>query len=258
MHLWHEQVTHHIYCQVINILGTMPLAQVSHAVSGLNGINFSNFEDAMATRYAPREIDIDTYFTRNSDNDQLRDAIAEITRYGLLGDHSLLTMLHSHDDIKELRGSDGLIRLLSKAVQSRVELSENSDPMHKRSLNFGKIMGDTIMHVTKGRAKYYEAITSGMLVELFLGERSGISGRGAREKIGSVMDQYGMKKANIREIGIDNILKSLNERYNIENHNLKFIVPEELGKPAAFEMSSDRITNALRAFTEQYEFNPVV
>ncbi len=237
---------------------TMPLAQVSHAVSGLNGINFSNFEDAMATRYAPREIDIDTYFTRNSDNDQFRDAIAEITRYGLLGDHSLLTMLHSHDDIKELRGSDGLIRLLSKAVQSRVELSENSEPLHRKSLNFGKIMGDTIMHVTKGRAKYYEAITSGMLVELFLGERSGISARGAREKIVSVMDQYGMKKSNIKEIGIDNILKSLNERYNIENHNLKFIVPEELGKPAVFEMSSDRITNALRAFTEQYEFNPVV
>lgn len=237
---------------------TMPLAQISHAVSGISGINFSNFEDAMATRYAPREVDIDTYFTRNSDNDQLRDAISDMIRYGLLSDHSVLSMLHSHDDIKELKESDGLIRLLSKSVQARVELSENPDPLHRKSLGFGRIIGDSILHVTKGRAKYYEAITAGMLVELFLAERSGLSGKAAREKIVSIMDHYGLRKANVREIGIDNILKVLNEKYNIENHNLKFYVPEELGKPAVFEMSSERIMSALRAFTEQYEFNPVV
>jgi 3-dehydroquinate synthase len=237
---------------------TTPLAQVSNAVSGLNGINFSNFEDAMATRYAPKEIDIDTYFTRSSDNDHLRDAITEILRYGLLSDHSLLTMLHSHDDIKELKESEGLIRLFSKTIQSRVELSENSDPLHRKSLNFGKTIGDMIMHVTKGRAKYSEAVTAGMLVELFLAERSGFSGRNVREKIVSTMDQYGLKKSSVKEVGIDNLLKALNEKYNIENHNLKFVVPEELGKPAVFEMSNDRIMSALRAFTEQYEFSPVV
>ena len=237
---------------------TLPLAQVSNAVSGMNGINFSNFEDAMATRYSPREIDIDTYFTRNSENEQFRDGLSEILRYGLLGDHSLLTMLHSHEDLKELKASDNLIRLLSRTAQTRVELSENTDLLRRKSLNFGKIIGDTIIHVTKGRAKYHEAITSGMLVELYLAERSGLSGREAREKILSVMDTYGIKKSNIREIGIDNIVKALNERYNIDNHNLSFVVPEELGKPAAFEMSSDRIISALRAFTEQYEFNPVV
>ncbi len=237
---------------------TTPLAQVSHAVSGMNGINFSNFEDAMSTRYAPKEIDIDTYFTRNSDNDHIRNAITEVMRYGLLGDHSLLTMLHSHDDIKEFKESGSLIRLFSKTIQSRVELSENSDPLHRKSLNFGKTIGDTIMHVTKGRAKYSEAITAGMLVELFLAERSGFSGRNAREKIVSMMDQYGIKKSSIKEVGIDNLLKALNERYNIENHDLKFVVPEEPGKPALFEMSSDRIMSALRSFTEQYEFSPVV
>lgn len=237
---------------------TLPLAQVANAVSGVNGINFSSFEDAMATRYAPKEITIDTYFTRNSDNDELRDAITDILRYGLLNDHSLISLLHNHEDLKALRESESLVRLLSKTIQTRTELSGNNDPVYRRSLNFGRIIGDALLHVSKNRAKYHEAITAGMFVELFLAERSGLMSRGARDKAMDIIDKYGIKKASVKEIGIENILKVLNERYNIENHNLSFVVPEELGKPALFEMSYERLMSALRAFTEQYEFNPLL
>lgn len=237
---------------------TIPLAQVSNAVSGVNGINFSSFEDAMATRYAPKEVTIDTYFTRNAENDELRDGISDIMRYGLLGDHSLISLLNSHEDIKTLKESESLVRLLSKTVQSRTELSENNDRVHRNSLNFGRVIGDAILHASKYRVKYHEAVTTGMFVELFLAERSGITTKEARDKALAIIDRYGIKKAGIKELGIDNIIKALNERYNIENHNLEFAVPEEMGKPASFEMNQERLVSALRSFTEQYEFNPFV
>lgn len=237
---------------------THPLAQVSNAVSGSNGINFSSFEDAMATRYAPKEINIDTYFTRNSENSLFRDAITDILRYGILYDHSLISMLNSQDDIKMLKESEGLIRLISKAIQTRTELSENKDPVHRKSLNFGKIIGEAILHASKYRTSYHEAISAGMFVELFLAERSGIVSRDARDRAMSVMDRYGLKRATIRETGIDNIMKILNEKYNVEHHNLQFVVPEEVGRPALFEISHDRLFSTLRAFTEQYEFNPQI
>ncbi len=237
---------------------THPLAQVSNAVSGYNGINFSSFEDAMATRYAPIEVNIDTYFTRNSQNGQFRDAITDILRYGLLYDHSLISMLNSHDDIKTLKESESLVRLLSKSVQTRTELSENLDPVHRRSLNFGKTIGETILQASKNRTSYHEAITAGMFVELFLAERSGVVSRDSRDRALGVMDKYGLQKATVKEIGIDNIMKILNEKYNLENHNLQLVVPEEAGRPALFEISHDRLFSSLRAFTEQYEFNPTV
>lgn len=237
---------------------TLPLAQVSNAVSGTNGINFSSFEDAMSTRYAPKEIIIDTYFARNSENDQFRDAITDILRYGLLYDNSLVSMLNSHEDIKVLKESDGIIRLFSKTIQTRTELSGNSDTVHRKSLNFGKIIGETILHASKYRTKFHEAVTAGMFVELFLAERSGIVSKESREKAMSIMDRYGIQKTSIKELGIDNIMKILNERYNIEHHNIQFVVPEETGRPALFEMSLDRLYSALRAFTEQYEFNPML
>lgn len=235
---------------------TYPLAQVSNAVSGYNGINFSSFEDAMATRYAPKEITIDTYFTRNSQNNHFKDAITDILRYGLLHDHSLISMLNSHEDIKTLKESDGLVRLLSKAIQTRTELSENMDPVHRKSLNFGKVIGETVLQSSKHRISYHEAITAGMFMELFLAERSGVVSRDSRDKAMGIMDRYGIQKATIKEVGIDNIMKILNEKYNVENHNLQFVVPEEPGKIALFEISHDRLFSALRAFTEQYEFNP--
>ena len=237
---------------------TMPLAQVSNAVSGSNGINFSSFEDAMATRYAPKEINVDTYFTRNSDNDELKDAIADIVRYGLLSDHSLISLLNNHEDIKNLRESEGLVRLFSKSIQTRTEIAANRDSINRNSLVFGRVIGDTILHVSKNRAKYHEAIMAGMLVELFLAERSGISVREGRERAHSIMSRYGLRKASIKELGIDNMIKALNERYSLENRNLSFIVPEEIGQPVRFEMDLERLTSALRAFTEQYEFNPML
>ena len=237
---------------------TLPLAQVSNAVSGMNGINFSSFEDAMATRYSPKEINIDTYFTRNSYNDDFKDAISDIIRYGTLGDHSLISLLNNHEDMKDLRESDSLVRLLTKTIQTRTELAGNSDLTHRKALNFGRILGDAILHVSKNRAKYHEAVIAGMLVELFLAERSGLSGREGRDKIISMTDRYGIKKASVKELGIDNIIKVLSERYDLENRNLSLVVPEEIGRPAVFEMSLDRLTSALRAFTEQYEFNPLL
>lgn len=236
---------------------TLPLAQVSNAVSGINGINFSSFEDAMSTRYAPMEVTIDTYFSRNSENDEFRDAITDIMRYGLLYDHSLLSLLNSHDDIKMLKESEGLVRLFSKSIKTRTDLSGNNDPVHRKSLNFGKIIGEAVLLASKFRAKYHEAITVGTLVELFLAERSGIVSKDSRERTMGIMDRYGLKKAVVKELGIDNIMKILNERYNVENHNLQLVVPEEMGRPALFEISHDRLFSALRAYTEQYEFNPL-
>lgn len=237
---------------------TLPLAQVSNAVSGISGINFSSFEDAMATRFSPVEVDIDTYFTRKSENDELRDAIIDIARYGLLGDHSLISLLNSHEDIKALKESEGLIRLISRTVISRTGLSGNGDGNHKKALTFGRVIGDAMMHLSKNRLKYHEALITGMFVELFLAERSGLTTREARDKILGIVDRYGMKKASVKEIGMDNIIKILNERYNLEEHNLKFVVPEEAGSPSTFEISMDRLSSSLRAFTEQYEFNPLL
>ncbi|MCL5783079.1 MAG: hypothetical protein M1476_04125 [Candidatus Thermoplasmatota archaeon] len=234
----------------------VPLAQISNAISGINGINFSNFEDVMSTKYSPKEVIIDTHFTRHSDNEHFKDGVSEIIRYGLLGDHSLISMLSNTEDLKTLKESDGLVRLISRSIQTRSELAGSSDELHRKALCFGRIIGDTILHVSRNRAKYYEAIMAGMMLESFLGERSGISGKETRENMKSMMDRYSLKKSSIKEIGTDNILKSLAERFQIDLRKLSFVVPEGAGKPEKFEMERDRIVSGLRAFTEQYEYNP--
>ena len=236
---------------------TTLLAQIGNAISGLAGINFSSHEDVICSRSTPTEIIVDSFYTRSTSVDDIRDGVVEMIRYSLMGDHSIISMMQNYDDLKDLKDSDNFLRIIGKSISARTEMASKLRKESSHALGFGTTMGRALGEIYHNRMPYNRCISAGMFLELFLVERSGIQVKETRDRLLSALDRFSIKRASVKEAGIDNILKKLDETFPEENSIIRIPVPVEPGKVTDVEVSKDRLFSLLRSYTELYEFNPL-
>ncbi len=235
---------------------TTLLAQVSNSVSGLAGINFSSHDDVICSRATPTEVIEDSFYSKSGTNDEMKDGIAEMIRYGIVADHSIISMMQSLEDLKAFRQSDAMCRLISKSLRLRTEFVSTQKRNGRGLMNFGLTMGNILGEIFHDRVPYGSYIATGMFLELFLAERSGISVKDQRERISEPMEKFGIRRSLVKEAGLDNVLKKINEHFPGDNAVIKLHIPLEVGVGQEIDISKDRMFSLLRSYTELYEFNP--
>lgn len=235
---------------------TTLLAQVSNSVSGLAGINFSSHEDVICSRVTPREIIADSFYSKSLSNEDIRDGLTEMIRDGIIADHSIISMMQSLDDLRSFRESDAMCRLIGKSIKIRTEFSSRQNKSGERAMGFGRTFGSVLGEIFRDRVAYSQYMSTAMFLEFFLAERSGVSVREQREKMTIVLEKFGIKRANIKDAGLENILKKLGERFPGENASIKLRIPVEPGKGETIEIGKDRLFSLLRSYSELYEFTP--
>ncbi len=235
---------------------TTLLAQIGNSVSGLAGINFANHEDVICSRSTPSEIIIDSHYIRSQTNDEIRDGFVEMTRYGIVADHSIISMLMTAEDVRSFRESEGICKIIGKAMRIRAEEMSQQDGKRNVATEFGRIMGSVLGEIHRNRVTYGQYMSAGMLLEFFLAERSGISVKNQRDTLNSVLDRFGIKRSSLKDAGIDTIVKKLDERFPGESTPIRLLVPDEPGKSQRIEIGKDRIFSLMRSYTELYEFVP--
>ena len=235
---------------------TTLLAQVSNSVSGLAGINFSSHDDVICSRATPSEVIEDSFFSKSGSNEEIKDGIAEMIRYGIVADHSIISMMQSLEDLHAFRQTDAMCRLISKSLRLRSEFFSSQRKNGRGLMNFGRTMGNILGEIFHDRAPYGSYMATGMFLELFLAERSGISVKEQRERITEPLEKFGIRRSLVREAGLENFVKKLNEHFPGESTSIKLQIPVEAGTGQEIEIGKDRMFSLLRSYTELYEFNP--
>ncbi|EQB70484.1 MAG: 3-dehydroquinate synthase [Thermoplasmatales archaeon A-plasma] len=235
---------------------TTLLAQIGNSVSGLAGINFSNHEDVICSRSTPSEIIVDSHYVRSQTSDEIRDGFVEMARYGVVADHSIISMIMTAEDVRSFRESEGICKIIGKGMRIRAE--QMSTQVGKRNIatEFGKTIGSVLGEIHRNKVTYGQYMSTGMLIEFFLAERSGISVKNQRDTLNTVLDRFGIKRSSLKDAGIETIVKKLGERFPGERSTIDLLVPDEPGKSQRIEIGKDRLFSLLRSYTELYEFVP--
>lgn len=159
-------------------LPTTLLAMVDAAIGGKTGVNFQATKNAIGTFHQPKHIVIDPSCLLTLPPREFNSGLAEIIKYGIIGDPLLFERLEK--GIEELKSRQGLLleEVIRRcvAIKSEIVTDDWKDQTGKRAtLNYGHTFGHAIEAVTGYRRYLHgEAVAIGMSCAAHLSVQLGL------------------------------------------------------------------------------------
>lgn len=189
---------------VIHVPTTL-LSQVDASIGGKTGIDFDGSKNALGTIYPPAAVIIDPMFLKTLEKRELHAGLAEVYKYGLIGNITLWDELATA--VRRLtRGVDqsyaGIIR---ECIREKLKYVEEDEFERKRGvrelLNFGHTFGHALEAATDFTQYLHgEAVVLGMRAAAWLSMELGHLSEDQWRKIELVLGRIPVKASSEFEI----------------------------------------------------------
>lgn len=172
---------------------TSLLAMVDSSVGGKVGIDLPAGKNLLGAFWPPHQVLVDPAFLSTLPPSEFANGMAEVIKYGFIMDAPLLNELNRTPlQAEDPRVGEVIWRCIDLKRQV-VEADEHETNGVRATLNFGHTMGHALEQVT-GYATYRhgEAVGLGMIQEVRLGERLGLTPPGLRQELTDLLAAHGL------------------------------------------------------------------
>ena len=155
---------------------TTLLSQVDSSVGGKTGINHELGKNMIGAFYQPKAVIIDVNTLDTLSNQEFSAGMAEVIKYGLLGNADFLSMLEANIESIMARKKDLIIEVIFNCCQDKARIVELDEfEKGKRALlNLGHTFGHGIENAFGyGNYLHGEAVSIGMVMAAKLSEDEG-------------------------------------------------------------------------------------
>lgn len=177
-------------CPVIHVPTTL-LAQVDSAVGGKTAIDVGGEKNLVGTFHLPTLVVADPAFLTTLDRRQMRAGLAEVIKYGAIGDPNFFAWVGANADAILAADPKACARTATHCIAAKQVVVEEDllDLGGKRALlNFGHTFGHAIESVAGlGNVLHGEAVALGMMLATRLSERTGIAESGSVELMAELL-----------------------------------------------------------------------
>jgi len=175
---------------------TTLLAQVDASVGGKTGVNLLGTKNIVGTFAQPKKVFIDTGFLETLPEREFRSGISEIVKHGLIrdADYFLRSVRYfSHSE----RRADILEEIIAKSCEIKrdIVVHDETEGCLRKILNFGHTFGhafEAVSHRGDSPLLHGEAISLGMLGEIYLAEELNLIDQGVSERVSEALQSVGL------------------------------------------------------------------
>lgn len=172
---------------------TTLLAQVDSSVGGKVAVDLKQGKNLAGAFYQPKAVLIDPETLDTLSDRVFQDGLAEVVKYGVLGDERLFSLLESCKDRQELMTHmEEIVYTCCDAKRTIVERDEK-DTGDRMLLNFGHTLGHAYEKL--GNYEVYmhgEAVSCGMVKILAIGEEQGFTEKGTADRVKALLSRFGL------------------------------------------------------------------
>jgi 3-dehydroquinate synthase len=214
-------------------LPTTLLAHVDSSVGGKTGVNHKLGKNMIGTFYQPKLVWIDVDTLKTLPRRELLAGIAEVIKYGIIKDEKLFEFLEDKRDKLLGLETDALIHIIKHSckIKSEIVSKDEKESGLRAILNYGHTIGHAIETVTQyTQFLHGEAVAIGMNVEAKISRLLGFLQDEHVLKIKSLIDAYGLPSEIPSEIEADSLLAPIQVDKKTVAGELKFVLPEKIGK----------------------------
>ncbi len=155
---------------------TTLLAQVDSSVGGKTAVNHALGKNMIGAFYQPIAVIADTDTLGSLPQRELRSGLAEVIKYGLIGDYEFLVWLEAHIGHLLQLDPDSLAHAIERSCRNkaRVVAADERETGERALLNLGHTFGHAIeTHTGYGSWLHGEAVAVGMVMAMDLSVRMG-------------------------------------------------------------------------------------
>jgi len=227
---------------------TTLLAQVDSSVGGKTGVNHRLGKNMIGTFWQPRLVWVDTATLKTLPGREFLSGLAEVIKYGVIWDGKLFDFLEAGK--KKILNLDNksIMHIIKRSCEIKAEVvSKDERESGIRSiLNFGHTIGHAIETATGYRRYLHgEAVAIGMCLEAELSGKLKFIGSDKVRRIKSLVESYGLPSEMPEDIDIKHILSSMELDKKAVAGELRFILPERIGKVKIHKGVSEKVIREL-------------
>lgn len=229
---------------------TTLLAQVDSSVGGKTGVNHRLGKNMIGAFYQPRCVIIDTDTLNTLPDRELSAGLAEVIKYGLIGDREFLDWLEANLDRLLARQPDALAYAIHRSCQNKavVVAADEREGGQRALLNLGHTFGHAIeTGMGYGAWLHGEAVGCGMVMAAELSARLGWLSKGEVSRTKRLIERAHLPVTPPAELTAERFLDLMAVDKKVLDGTLRLVLLKGLGQAV---VTADYDPQALRAMLE--------
>ena len=177
---------------------TTLLAMVDSSVGGKTGVNLAVGKNLVGAFHQPDAVVIDTDVLDTLPRREYRAGLAEVVKYGAIGDHAFFSWLEAHADALEAREPEVLAAAIATSCRCKaaVVARDEREQGERVLLNFGHTFGHALeVETGYGTLLHGEAVAIGMLLAARLSSALGRAPAADAERLRALLRRFGLPDA---------------------------------------------------------------
>lgn len=219
-------------------LPTSLLAMTDSSVGGKTAVDLKAGKNLAGTFYQPSGVICDVSLLDTLPDAYFRDGMAEVIKYGMIYDPSLLELLKTKSFDREA--------VVSRCVRLKAHCVEKDeyDRGERNKLNFGHTVGHAVELLSDFSVSHGNAVAMGMCAVTKAAQAEGLCKSGCFEELSSVLDIYELPKKCIFDP--ESVFSAMLHDKKREGDAVNLVVPVCLGEVRLHKMSFEELKSFLR------------
>jgi 3-dehydroquinate synthase len=231
------------------VVPTTLLAQVDAAVGGKTGVNHARGKNLIGAFHQPRLVLADVAVLSTLPRRELVAGLAEVIKYGAIGDAALFARLESDLDAIIAGSPDVLVPIVAACCRQKAAVvadDEREERGGRAVLNFGHTVGHAVEALTEYKTLLHgEAVAIGMVAAARVSRALGRCTAGPAERLERLLKRAGLP-TDIPN-GLTPAALALAMQYDKKSADgrIRFVCLRDIGRTEFVELSAQEIVGTL-------------
>lgn len=226
---------------------TTLLSQVDSSVGGKTGVNLSAGKNLIGAFHQPRSVVIDTGVLKTLPGREISAGIAEIIKYGFLGDAAFVARLER--DMPRLRALDGTVveEVVAHCCRMKADVVKADEKENgvRAKLNLGHTFGHAIEKLTGFSTWLHgEAVGAGTVMAAMLSEELGYIGAGDVARIERLVAASGLP-VRIEGLDAQAAYRAMQSDKKSVGGEIRFVVIRAIGETAVEKVPFEAVQKTM-------------
>ena len=221
---------------------TTLLAMVDSSVGGKVGVNHPKAKNLIGAFHQPIGVWIDTALLATLPDREYRSGLAEVVKYGVIGDAEFFALLETHAEAILRREPEIVQPLVARCCRLKaniVEQDEREETGLRMVLNYGHTFAHAFETVSGyGTWLHGEAVAAGMLCASRLAQQRGLIPPDVTERQRTLLQRFGLPTAP-KTAAMDDWLATMRRDKKALAGRMRLILPLRLGEVALVDDISE-------------------
>ena len=206
---------------------TSILAMVDSSVGGKTAVDIPEGKNLVGAFHEPSLVLSDTALLSTLPEDFVSDGMAEVIKYGVLGNTALFSLLENSKSL-----SDDIDDIVSECVKDKRDVVSRDfrDKGERQKLNLGHTFGHGIEALSGYTVSHGHAVASGMYFMMNCAVKRGLCPENALARLEKLLKKYSLDPFIYRSYDIQKLISASSHDKKKNGDKITLVVPRDIGK----------------------------